>query len=194
MTGETTMTEAQASTATVKSIVNPKYRDKYKKPEAKDWLSKLLDAEATKTREVKKTVVNPENPDEKITTTEQRADGIDVDKLFQIAKNNGINTANLQGHEADHGFAGRARMTIANGMRRVIKERHGCFNLGRTFLTAPPEMLNKLQADAEPTHNQDGTKIAKAKPEVAQAAEQPAADAPAADKPKRGKKAGTEEA
>lgn len=156
------MAQAQTPASTPKSIVNPKYRDKYKNA-PKDWLATLLASEATKTRDVKVSKPNPENPDEKITTTEKRPDGVDVKALFTLASNNGIDVANLKGHEEDHGFPGRARMTIGNGLRRVAKQRGGIFNVGNTFVTAPADFLG---ADWKATHNQDGSKIAVAKPEA----------------------------
>lgn len=172
-------TAATTPASTPKSIVNPKYRDKYKGE--KNWLAKFIDAEATKTREVKVTKPNPANPDEKITTTENRAAGVDTKALFVLADKNGIDYANLKGHEDDHGFPGRARMTIGNGLRRVVKQRHGLYNKGGTFTSAPADFLAQIDAGDKPTHNQDGSKIAVAKPEAPAKVE--GAEAPkAADK------------
>jgi hypothetical protein len=162
-----------APASTPKSIVNPKYRGKYT-AENKDWLAKLLDAEASKTKDVKVTKPNPENPDEKITVTEKRPDGVDTDALFTIAANNGLDVAKYKAQVDGHGFPGRFRMTVGNMLRKVVKQRHGVFNKGKTFMSAPPEMLAKLGVTGEPTHTQAGEKIAKP---VAAKAEAPAADA-----------------
>jgi hypothetical protein len=162
---------APAPASTPKSIVNPKYRGKYTEAN-KDWLAKLLDAEATKTKDVKVTKPNPENPDEKVTVTEKRPDGVDTDALFVLAANNGLDVAKYKAQVDGHGFPGRFRMTVGNMLRKVIKQRHGMFNKGKTFMSAPPEMLDKLGVEkgSAPTHTQTGEKIAK-----------PKADAPAAD-------------
>lgn len=183
------MAQAQTTTAsTPKSIVNPKYRDKYKGE--KNWLAKFIDEQATKTRDVKVTKPNPENADEKITTTEKRPDGVDTKALFTLADKNGINYDNLKGHEDDHGFPGRARMTIGNGLRRVVKQRHGLFNTGGTFVTAPTDFLTQIEAGDKPSHNQDGSKIAapkaegEAKPEADAGKGKDAAKKPAAPKKK----------
>jgi len=171
-----------ASETTVKSIVNSKYRDRYKGA-TKDWLATYLEGVATKTREVKVTVPNPENPDEKITKSENRPDGVDIDKLFGLAKSNGLDVVKYDSQRENHGFAGRFRMTIRNMLQKVVKQRHGLVGLDGKFVSAPPEFLAKcgLEADAKPTHTQTGEKIATPK------ADKPKADEPAADAGKGGK-------
>lgn len=154
-----TETEAAAPAPAHKTIVNPKYAGKYK-GENKDWLAKLLDSEATKTKSVTVSKADPANPDAKITVTEQRPDGLDVDALFAIAKNNGLDVTAYEASRANHGFPGRFRMTVGNMLRRVAKERHGVVNKGGTFVTAPADFLAKVKAPEAPTHAQDGTKIA----------------------------------
>lgn len=176
----------EGATTDVKSIVNSKYRGKYN-AEQKDWLAKFLDENAAKTKEVTVKKPDPANEGGTITTTEKRADGVDVDALFAIAKANGLDVAKYDAQRTHHGFPGRFRMTVGNMLRRVIKQRHGMFNAGGTFLLAPAEMLTKVGARANPTHNQDGTKIVVAKAETA-------ATEAAGDKPKGGKKAKAEPA
>lgn len=153
------MTQAQETTPTARSIVKADYRNKYKDPANRDWLAKLLDAEVTKTKTVK---VSEKSPDGESTITKdvQRPDGVDVEKLYKIADNNGINYDSLKGHEEDHGFPGRARMTIGNGLRRVAKQRHGVYNTAGKFVSADAEFLEKVGAADAPTHKKDGTKIA----------------------------------
>lgn len=161
-----------------KSIVNPKYRDKYKGAE-KDWLAKFLDGEATLTRDVKVTKPNPDNADEKITVTEKRPDGVDIDALFTLASKNGLDVAKYSAQRDSNGFAGRFRMTIRNMLQKVVKQRHGLFNVGGTFTSAPAEFLTKIGAPEAPTHTQAGEKIAKPA-----APTEPAADTPAGEKAK----------
>lgn len=156
-----------APPSTAKSIVNPKYRDAYKDPAKKDWLSHFLDDNAMKTRE--KTVTKTEG-DEKVTTTTQVPDGVDADKLFAIAKANGVDTAKYEAQAGSHGFAGRMRMTLGNVFRRVIKERHGLNDGAGEFHTAPADMLTKVGAGETPTHTHDGAKIVPPKPAADEAA------------------------
>lgn len=157
-----------------KSIVNPKYRNKYKGAE-KDWLAKFMDEQASKTRDVKVTKPNPTNPDEKITVTETRPDGVDVDKIFTLAAKNGLDVKKYEAQRETNGFPGRFRMTVRNMLQKVAKQRHGVFNTGGTFCSAPAEFLTKVGAPEAPTHTQAGEKIAKPAPE-------PAADSPAGEK------------
>lgn len=161
------MTEA---TKTDKSIIDPKYRNKT----APDWLANFITEQTSATREKTVTRPNPENPDEKITTTETVADGIDVDKLFALAEKNGLaaKTGKFEEQRDSHGFPGRFRMTVRNMLQAVAKQRHGLFNIGGTFISAPADWLAAKGAPEKPTHEQDGTKIAppaKAKAEEAAA-------------------------
>lgn len=168
--------EAEAATE-VKSIVNPKYRGKYT-ADQKDWLSKFLDDNASKTKEVKVTV-KAEDGEGTVTKTEKRPDGVDVDAIFALGKANGLTLTKYEDQRNHHGFPGRFRMTVANSLRRIIRERHGIFNAGGTFMKAPAEMLTKVGASEKPTHNQDGTKIVP--PKVEAPATPPAADAAPAE-------------
>jgi hypothetical protein len=142
---------------TDKSIIDPKYRVK-KEP---DWLANLLTAHATKFKDVSVTRPNPENPEEKITTTEPRADGIDVDALFALSIANGANAKVEKFHAQrdSHGFAGRFRMTVRNILQAIAKQRHG-LNVNGEFIDAPTDWLVAVKAPEAPTHKADGTKIA----------------------------------
>ena len=195
---ETTTVEASTPAPAAKSIVNPKYRDKYKGA-AKDWLSQYLTDNCSKTKSVTKTIPNPENPDEKITKTETRADGVDVDKLLELGRKNGEAKVveRLEPAIGSHGFAGRARMTLRNSLQRVVKERHGLIGLDGTFVAASPEFLKQIGAGDSRTHNDDGSKIAVSAAATAtlapEEAPEDAGTAPATDvddAPKGGKKSG----
>jgi hypothetical protein len=133
--------------STAKSIVNAKYRNKYKGD--KDWLAKLLDAEATKAKTVKVTKVVG---DEKVISEETRADGVDIPALFVLAEKNGLNVDTYRGQEGNHGFAGRFRMTVRNMLQRVVKQRHGLFNKGGTFVSGPGGLPggDRCRGSAEP--------------------------------------------
>lgn len=194
---ETATTEAPAPAATeAKSIVSAKYRNKYKGA-TRDWLAQYLFDNATKTKDVTVTKPSADNPDEKVTTTEKRPDGIDTGVLLTLCDANGGQkvTDKLRGHESDHGFAGRCRMTIGNVLRRVAGERHGIVGVDGNFVPAPTAFLTQIGAGEKPTHNPDGSKIAvatttPASPPPAPAVEESAPSATAApDKPKGGKKA-----
>jgi hypothetical protein len=171
-----------AAESTVKSIVNPKYKDAYKDPAKKDWLAKFLDDNASLTRDKK---ITEGDGDGKVTKTVQVPDGVDTDALFAIAKKNGIDTAKYEAQAGSHGFAGRIRMTIGNMLRRVAKQRHGIMNAGGAFVSAPRDFLDKVDAGDKPTHNQDGSKIVAPKAAEPEAAKEPAADT--APKGKKGK-------
>jgi len=140
------------------SIISDKYKGK---KFAKDWLALLLDANASKTRTVKVYKEDPADAEKKIQVEEERPGGVDVDKLLALANENGIDTANLEKAKDGHGFAGRARMTLRNQMQTVAKQRHGLMINGE-FVSAPIDWLAEKQAPESPTHEQDGTKIAKA--------------------------------
>lgn len=146
------------------SIISDKYKGK---KFDKDWLAQLLDTNATKTKEVTVKRPNPDNPEEKLSVTETRADGVDGTKLMALGRENGVDLSKLEGKEDTHGFAGRARMTIRNMLQTVAKQRHG-INVNGTFVSAPADWLALKGAPAEPTHTQDGTKIAKAAPAAAE--------------------------
>lgn len=160
---------APAASEGGKSIINSKYRDKYKEP---DWLGKFILTEASLTKEVKKTVTDGE---EKKTVTEKVNGGVDIDRLFTLLTKNGLSTEKLAAAKGSHGFEGRARMTARNMLQTVAKQRHGLFNVGGTFITAPKEFLVAKGAPDVASHKQDGTKI------VIPKAEKPKEDTKKAD-------------
>lgn len=160
---KTAAPEVSAAEATdgekVKSIVSSKYRDMYKGKEP-DWLGALINAECTKTEE-RTRKKKSEDGEATETITEQVPVGVDTEKLLTLARNNGLNVDAMEAQSGNHGFAGRARMTIRNMLQTVAKQRHGLFNVGKTFVSAPAEWLTAKNAPEKATHGQDGTKIAK---------------------------------
>jgi hypothetical protein len=160
---------AAPAAAKGKSIVDPKYRNKYKATD-KDWLAKFLDEQATKTRDKK---VTEGDGEKQVTKTVKVPDGVDVDALFTLAAKNHLDVKKFEAQRTSHGFGGRFRMTVRNMLQTVIKQRHGVFNTGGTFLTAPADWLSAKGAPDKPTHNRDGSKIA--------APPKPTAAAPAAE-------------
>lgn len=157
--GEATANEAPAKG---KSIVDPKYRDKYKNA-PKDFVALGLDTHASATKEVKsKVVVNGEITDQE--TTKTVVTGVDVDKLFAVAKENNLDVAKYENQRDGHGFPGRFRMTVANMLRAAAKQRHG-LTFGGVWTPAPAEWLTEKEAPDAPTHTKAGEKIAKPKVE-----------------------------
>lgn len=150
-----------------KSIVDPKYR---KKDGEKDFVAKLIDDNATKYKEVvKKTKVEGTDPVEYVESKEKRADGVDVDGLFTLARVNNLDVAKFEAQRENHGFPGRFRMTVSNMLRAAAKARHGLFAPNPEggdpiWHDAPKDFLAAKGASDEPTHNRDGSKIVKAKP------------------------------
>ncbi len=168
-------TEA-AAPAKAKSIVDSKYRDKYKNAE-KDFVAQGLADNGSAVKTVKgKELKNAEGkvtgvePDREIVT------GVDVEKLFTIASDNNLDVAKYRSQVGGHGFAGRFRMTLANMLRAAAKQRHGLF-FGGHWVPAPAEWLTEKGAPEKATHNQDGSKIPVAK------VEKPKAEAKASDTP-----------
>lgn len=153
--------EAAAEAGPVKSIVSPKYRDAYKGKEP-DWLGKLINSECTKT-EPRTRKVKSKDGEATETVTEQVVVGVDTDKLLAMARKNGLDVDALEAQSGNHGFAGRARMTVRNMLQTVAKQRHGLYNVGGTFMSAPADWLTAKDAPEKPTHNQDGSKIEKPK-------------------------------
>lgn len=164
---------AAAAASEGKSIINPKYKDKYKDPATHDQLVKLLNQHATLTKDVKVTVTEG---DEKVTKTEKRAAGVNVDALFTIAKMNNIDVSAYEKQRDGHGFPGRFRMTVANMLRSAMAKRHGLFmpdaNGKPSWVAADDDFKSRRSAPEKPTHNRDGTKIA---PPKAEKAKEPAA-------------------
>lgn len=170
---EDTVVETDSGEKVVKSIINPKYKDKYKDPGQKDWLTKLIETHAVASKEVtKKTKV--EGSDQVVETKHTVPTGVDVDKLFTIASMNNVDVGAYTGQRDSHGFAGRFRMTLANMLRARAKQRHGLFMpdaKGKPeWVEIDDQFREKVQAAEKPTHNRDGSKIVVAKAEPAKEA------------------------
>lgn len=162
------MDNGTGAATTAKSIIDPKYRNKYKN--RAEWLSDLLKEHASLTKEHPAVAAVGEEgkegykPAKDARTT---VEGVDTTALFAIGAENGFNLDKYKNQTDGHGFPGRFRMTVGNMLRAEAKKRHGIM-LGGTFVEAPADWLEANKAPAEPTHAQDGTKIAKAKPAIAE--------------------------
>lgn len=173
--------DAGAATApaddAAKSIINEKYRDGRYKLENQDWLGKLIADKVTQfTEKTTKVAIEGKDGEFKNVTT-QVADGVNVDAVFKLGRENGLNLDKYEDQRGSHGFAGRIRMTVRNMLQAEAKRRHGLVIDGK-FVTAPAEWLQSKGAADKPTHDQKGVKIPvppKAKPEV-KAGDKPATD------------------
>lgn len=175
VTAEAATTTAPAATVegekTNKSIINPKYRGKYKEP---DFLGKTINEAATKMKTV--TTKGAEGqPD----TTKKVADGVDVVALFELAKANGIDVEKFRAQQDGHGFPGRFRMTVRNMLQATTKARHGLYVMRdghKVWVPADTEWLHANSAPATATHDREGAKVkaaasTEAKPGVVQPAQ-----------------------
>jgi len=145
---------AEAQTGETKSIINAKYKDKYKTP---DWLGVQINKHCTATHEVEV----PEKKDDKgkvisKATTKTVADGIDVEALSALASENGIDPAPYASMNV-----GQQRMNIGNRLRSLTLKRHGLTINGK-WVKADAEWLKANNAPEAPTHQRDGSAIAKA--------------------------------
>jgi hypothetical protein len=161
------------------SIISDKYKGKKFE---KDWLAALLDTHATKMRTVKLYEPDPADAEKKIQVEKTRPDGVDVDKLFAIAKANEVDTTKLDAvrgtgeNGADpHGFAGRSRMTLRNQLQTIAKQRHGLI-VGEEFVEAPADWLKAKGAPDTPSHSQTGEKITPPKAAASETPETPEAE------------------
>ena len=155
-----------------KSIVNSKYRDGRYKLENQDWLGKTIAEQCTDiTQRERKVPVEGEEGAFKV-VKEDVNDGVNVDKLFKLARENGLNVDKYDnpGNRASHGFAGRARMTVRNMLQAEAKRRHGLVIAGK-FQAAPADWLQAKGAADKPTHDEKGNKIPVPKPPKADKAE-----------------------
>lgn len=162
---------AVAKKTPAKSIIDPKYRTKYKTP---DWLAQLLLDNTSKTKDVPARAASEQvgkigeegyKPAKAATEAKTVNDGVDVDKLFALATENGLaaRIGKFEAQKGGHGFEGRIRMTIRNMLQPVVKQRHGLQVKG-SFVVAPDDFLQKIGviAGQGPTHTPTGEKIAKA--------------------------------
>ncbi len=144
------------------SIIDPKYRDKYKDP---DWIGELINSNATDA--VTKTVKSKDKDgNETEETVETKKRKLDLDRFFALCKANHIDTASMEEQVGRPNATGRIRMTLGNSLRAAARRRGGLFDNDGNWQDAP-EAITK---GAEPTENPDGSKIAKAKAEAEEAA------------------------
>lgn len=149
---------SEATAEENKSIINPKYRDKYKTP---DWLGQIIAENCSATH----TVEIPEKKDEKgkvvqKASTKEVVDGIDFEKLSALAAENGIDASAYAELNA-----GQQRMNVGNRLRSLTLKRHG-LTVNGEWVKADADWLKEKNAPEAPTHNKDGSAIAKAAPKV----------------------------
>lgn len=176
MTEETTQEAVAEAKPQGKSIIDPKYRNKYKQP---DWLGGVINGATNNMKTIAATEASEAvgkigeegyKPAREAKPERTVADGVDIDKVFALGRENGLNLDKFETQRAAHGFGGRIRMTVRNMLQTVAKQRHGLMVNG-TFIEAPADWLHSKSAPTNPTHTQDGTKIAKVKEPVAEAGE-----------------------
>jgi len=171
-----TGTDGSAPAAAGKSIIGAKYRDgRYKE---QDWLGGEIAKVANTTSEREKKVPVEGQEGAFKTVKETVNDGVNVDRLFALARENGLDVDRFEAQRSSHGFAGRFRMTVRNMLQAEAKRRHGLV-IGGKFVSAPADWLSAKGAATNPTHDQKGVKIPVPKPVKADAA--PAADAKTAE-------------
>ena len=141
------------------SIIDPKYRNKYR--DGGDWLSNFVDGEVKETITKEKTVT-AEDGTKTVETVATNKTRISMDHLFALAEANSLDVAKYKADADKPNAPGRLRMTIGNMLRAAAKKRHGLFNVAGEWNDAPAEFIG----DSEKTHNPDGSKIAKAKAEA----------------------------
>lgn len=140
------------------SIIDPKYRDRYRNREL-GWFDHFMNDNVMVATSRTKTVKDAEGN----TTTEEvpGKPAIDMDKLFELAGANGVDAKGKYGDQIDaKNAAGRLRMTVGNMLRARAKARHGLYNVAGEWVEADEAFLD----GAERTQERDGTKIPKAKP------------------------------
>lgn len=167
------MTETETETTTApttekKSIINPKYLDKYRNT-PKDWLSTFVDGIVKKAPMKQKTTKNEDGED--VVTMVAGKPALDLDALFSLCKANGIDTASMEEQRDRKNAPGRIRMTLGNRLRAEALKRHGLMNIEGEFVEASAEFIG----DTPKTKNPDGSKIVVAKQEAS--AEPETADA-----------------
>lgn len=166
---EAEVTENEAEATETKSIIDPKYMEKYKnKP--KDWLATFVSDQVTEVV-TKDIVVKDEDGVESMESVETGKTNVDLDKLFTLTQNNHIDTAKMEEQRDRKNAPGRIRMTLGNSLRAAARKRHGLFDLEGEWVDAPAEFVG----DTAKTQERDGTPIKVAKP--AAEPEQETADA-----------------
>lgn len=140
--------EVANEASTKKSIVDPKYRNRYKGEEAKDFVSKFIEEQC------------------RVASTDGKSSVFDTGKLFDLALLNGGKQAKvdkLKTQEGGRGYGPRMRMTLGNVIRASARKRHGVVALDGNFHevdAAFKEKHAKFMKD-QPTLNPDGSKIKK---------------------------------
>lgn len=105
-----------------------------------------------------------------VETKELKRHETDFDALFALAEANGIATANYRPHLDEKNGKGRVVMMASNSLRAAARKRLGLFDAAGEWHDTPAE-FNELHGVTEAVETRDGTKIKKAKPEVAPADE-----------------------
>lgn len=130
------------------SIVDETYRERYRGPG--DWFKQLIDGECY--YHVTK-IVEETQEDGTITviekTTKKRR--LDVEKLFDLATENGIDEDRLTKFREIVGTntsEGRIRMSVGNMLRAKAKKEGGLMVNGK-FVKAPEEFLPKAEEEAK---------------------------------------------
>lgn len=141
------------------SIIDPKYRDKYRN--GGDWLSNFVDGEV-KMSIVRNKTVTAEDGTKSTEVVDTNKTRISLEHLFALAEANSLDVAKYKVDAEKPNAPGRLRMTIGNMLRAVAKKRHGLFNVNGDWNDAPAEFIGEI----EKTQHPDGSKIAKVKAEA----------------------------
>lgn len=148
------MTKAEQEN-TDKSIIDPKYRDKYS-ADARDFVGSVIDDSCTTAVTKDKTVKDEDGNETTETVTLKRRE-MDLDLLFTMAENNAIDVSKYRDQADRKNAPGRLRMTLGNMLRARAKRRHGIYDASGEWHDAPEDFLD----GAERTEEKDGTKIKK---------------------------------
>lgn len=135
------------------SIVDPKYRDKYR--ENPDWLTSVINDHCYDVV-TKEKVTKNEDGSETTETVNTKKTSLNLERFLALAEENHIDVAKYRADMDKKNAPGRLRMTVGNMLRAAAKKRHGLHVDGK-FVHADKEFIG----DTPKTHNPDGTKIAK---------------------------------
>ncbi len=143
------------------SIIDEKYRDKYKG--AEDWLAEFIDSQVktvvTKVVPVKDEEGNPTGENEEVPTKRSK---LDLDKLFALCAANGVPTADMEAQRDRKNAPGRIRMTLGNSLRAAARKRHGLIGIDGEWNPASTDFVGENPL----TENPDGSKITAPAPEA----------------------------
>lgn len=118
-----------------KSIIDPKYAEKLRSPEAKaDWLYGFIKTQC------------------------YNAEGqLDVEELFNVAEINGIKARDkYEGQVGQKNAVGRLRMTIGNSLRAQARRKHGLYDARGEWHDAEAPYT-----DLPATHDRNGARLTK---------------------------------